>query len=74
VNIPELRWRGILLRVQIHPAKVALYLSFFAVAGQDSLDVEVPIQRGDAVGAARRWGIRPVLMHLRDVRLTISQR
>lgn len=69
VNIPELRWRGntLLREVQIHPAKGWLYhLSFFAVAGQDSLDVEVPIQFvGDAVGVKLEDGVLdPVLTHL----------
>ena len=69
LNIPELRWRGntLLREVQIHPAKGWLYhLSFFAVAGQDSLDVEVPIQFvGDAVGVKIEDGVLdPVLTHL----------
>lgn len=69
LNIPELRWRGntLLREVQIHPAKGWLYhLSFFAVAGQDSLDVEVSIQFvGDAVGVKLEDGVLdPVLTQL----------
>lgn len=69
LNIPELRWRGntLLREVQTHPAKGWLYhLSFFAVAGQDSLDVEVAIQFvGDAVGVKLEDGVLdPVLTHL----------
>lgn len=69
LNIPELRWRGktLLREVQKHPAKGSLYhLSFFAVAGQDSIDVEVPIHFvGDAPGVKLEGGVLdPVLSEL----------
>lgn len=69
VNIPELRWRGktLLREVQTHPAKGSLYhLSFFAVAGQESIEVEVPIHFvGDAPGVKLEGGVLdPVLSEL----------
>ena len=69
LNIPELRWRGktLLREVQTHPAKGSLYhLSFFAVAGQESIEVEVPIHFvGDAPGVKLEGGVLdPVLSEL----------
>lgn len=69
LNIPDIAWRGktILREVQIHPAKGSPYhLSFFAVAGQESLDIEVPLHFvGDAVGVKLEGGVlEPVLTHL----------
>lgn len=46
VKIPDIRWSGkaLLREVQAHPWKGSLYhLSFFSVAAQDSLDINVPL-------------------------------
>jgi large subunit ribosomal protein L25 len=46
VNIPELSWTGkaLLREVQTHPWRGTPYhISFFAVAAQDSLEVDVPL-------------------------------
>lgn len=46
VKIPDIRWNGkaLLREVQSHPWKNSLYhLSFFSVAAQESLDVNVPL-------------------------------
>lgn len=53
VSVPDMPWSGkaLLREVQTHPWKAQLYhLSFFSVASQDSLEVEVPL---NYVGVAR---------------------
>lgn len=53
VNIPDLSWTGkaLLREVQTHPWRGTPYhISFFAVAAQDSLEVDVPLH---FVGTAR---------------------
>lgn len=66
VNIPELRWRGktLLREVQIHPAKRFVYhVSFFSVAGQESVEVEVPLSFvGEAVGVKQEGGVLDVVL------------
>lgn len=61
VSIPDLSWRGktLLREVQVHPAKRwAYHVSFFAIASQDSVDVEVPIQVvGEAPGVKMEGGV-----------------
>jgi large subunit ribosomal protein L25 len=68
VNIPDLSWSGkaLLREVQTHPWKNALYhLSFFSVAAQESLDVEVPLHFvGDAVGVKEGGVLDPVITSL----------
>lgn len=69
VSVPDLSWRGktLLREVQVHPAKRTPYhVSFFAIASQDSVDVEVPIQFvGDAPGVKLEGGVLdPVLTQL----------
>lgn len=69
LNITDMSWRGktLLREVQKHPAKGYPYhLSFFAVAGQESVDVEVPLHFvGDAVGVKQEGGVLdPVLTEL----------
>jgi large subunit ribosomal protein L25 len=69
LNIPEINWRGqtIIREVQKHPAKGSLYhLSFFSVAAQESLNVEVAIHIvGEAPGVKQEGGVLdPVLTHL----------
>jgi large subunit ribosomal protein L25 len=60
VNIPDLPWSGqaLLRDVQTHPWKKRLYhLSFFSVAAQNSLTVDVPLNFvGDAVGVTQGGG------------------
>lgn len=61
LNIPDIPWRGktLLREVQIHPAKGWPYhLSFFAVAGHGTTDVEVRLHFvGEAIGVRRDGGI-----------------
>lgn len=61
VSIPDLSWQGktLLKEVQVHPAKRwAYHVSFFAIASQDSVDVEVPIQVvGEAPGVKMEGGV-----------------
>lgn len=69
VSIPDLSWRGktLLREVQVHPAKRSPYhVSFFAIASQDHVDVEVPLQFvGDAPGVKLEGGVLdPVLTQL----------
>lgn len=72
LNIPDIPWRGktLLREVQIHPAKGWPYhLSFFAVAAQDSLLVEVPLHFvGEAIGAKLEGGILDTVMTELQVR------
>lgn len=61
LNISDIPWRGktLLREVQTHPAKGWPYhLSFFAVAGHGTTDVEVPLHFvGEAIGVKRDGGI-----------------
>lgn len=60
LNIPDIPWRGktLLREVQTHPAKGSLYhLSFFSVAAQETVDVEVPLHFvGEAPGVKLNGG------------------
>lgn len=69
LNIPELSWRGktLLREVQTHPAKGFIYhLSFFSVAAQKSVEVEIPLHFvGEAVGVKLNGGmLDPVMTEL----------
>lgn len=72
VSIPDLSWRGktLLREVQVHPAKRwAYHVSFFAIASQDSLDVEVPIQIvGEAPGVKMEGGVLDQVLAQLEVR------
>lgn len=72
VSIPDLSWRGktLLREVQVHPAKRWPYhVSFFAIASQDSLDVEVPIQIvGEAPGVKIEGGVLDQVLAQLEVR------
>ena len=61
LSIPELSWTGktLLREVQVHPWKGFPYhLSFFSVATQDSLEVEVSLSFvGEAVGVKLEGGM-----------------
>ena len=61
LSIPDLSWSGktLLREVQVHPWKGYPYhLSFFSVATQDSLEVEVSLNFvGEAVGVKLEGGI-----------------
>ncbi len=61
LNIPEIPWRGktLLREVQMHPAKGWPYhLSFFAVAGHGSTNVEVRLHFvGESIGVKQDGGI-----------------
>ena len=68
VKIPDLPWSGkaLLREVQTHPWKNALYhLSFFSVASQDTLDVEVPLHFvGEAAGVKDGGVLEPLITQL----------
>lgn len=69
LSIPDLSWRGktLLREVQIHPVKRWPYhVSFFALAAQESVEVEVPVQFvGEAPGVKLEGGVLdPVLTQL----------
>lgn len=72
VSVPDLSWRGktLLREVQVHPAKRTPYhVSFFAIASQDSLDVEVPIQLvGEAPGVKLEGGVLDQVLAQLEVR------
>lgn len=72
VSIPDLSWRGktLLREVQVHPAKRwAYHVSFFAIASQDSVDVEVPIQVvGEAPGVKMEGGVLDQVLTQLEVR------
>ena len=65
LNVTDIPWRGktLVREVQSHPYKGNLYhISFFAVAAQDSVDVEVPLHFiGNAVGVKQEGGIVDIL-------------
>ncbi|NJP12007.1 MAG: 50S ribosomal protein L25/general stress protein Ctc [Leptolyngbyaceae cyanobacterium RU_5_1] len=60
VNIPDIPWNGkaLLREVQTHPWRHTPYhISFFAVAAQDSLEVDVPLHFvGTAIGVKQSGG------------------
>jgi large subunit ribosomal protein L25 len=60
VNVPDLPWSGkaLLREVQVHPWKRFIYhLSFFSVASQASLEVDVPLHFvGEPVGVKLNGG------------------
>lgn len=66
LNIPDASWSGktLLREVQTHPAKGFIYhLSFFAVASQKSLEVEVPLHFvGEAAGVKLSGGMLDLVM------------
>jgi large subunit ribosomal protein L25 len=66
VNVPHMPWSGkaLLREVQTHPWQNKLYhLSFFSVASQDSVEVEVPINYiGTAKGVQYENGILDVVV------------
>ncbi|OKH38466.1 50S ribosomal protein L25/general stress protein Ctc [[Phormidium ambiguum] IAM M-71] len=66
LNIPDASWSGktLLREVQTHPAKGFIYhLSFFAVASQKSLEVEVPLRFiGEAAGVKLSGGMLDPVM------------
>lgn len=66
LNIPDASWSGktLLREVQTHPAKGFIYhLSFFAVASQKSLEVEVPLHFvGEAAGVKLSGGMLDPVM------------
>ncbi|MBW4665406.1 MAG: 50S ribosomal protein L25/general stress protein Ctc [Chroococcus sp. CMT-3BRIN-NPC107] len=66
LNIPDLAWRGktLLREVQIHPVKRwAYHVSFFALAAQESVEVEVPVHFvGEAPGVKTEGGVLDVVL------------
>lgn len=61
VNVPELSWSGkaLLREVQAHPWKsgILYHLSFFSVAAQDSITVDVPLHFvGESPGVKKAGG------------------
>lgn len=66
LNIPDISWSGktLLREVQLHPWKGYPYhLSFFSVAAQDSLEVEVPLHFiGEATGVKLEGGVLDPVM------------
>ncbi|MEC4984464.1 MAG: 50S ribosomal protein L25/general stress protein Ctc [Oscillatoria sp. PMC 1068.18] len=69
LKIPDLSWKGkaLIREVQAHPWKRTLYhLSFFAVAGQDSLEVVVPVNVvGEPAGAEEGGILEQIITELR---------
>ncbi|MBZ8179296.1 50S ribosomal protein L25/general stress protein Ctc [Oscillatoria salina] len=60
LKIPDLSWKGkaLIREVQAHPWRRTLYhLSFFAVAGQDSVEVVVPVNLVGEPAGAKEGGI-----------------
>ncbi|MEC4894908.1 MAG: 50S ribosomal protein L25/general stress protein Ctc [Oscillatoria sp. PMC 1051.18] len=60
LQIPDLSWNGkaLIREVQAHPWRRTLYhLSFFAVAGQDSVEVVVPVNVVGEPAGAKEGGI-----------------
>jgi large subunit ribosomal protein L25 len=69
VNVPDLPWKGkaLLREVQAHPWKTGIlyHLSFFSVAAQDSLAVDVPLHFvGDSPGVKAGGALDTVLTEL----------
>jgi large subunit ribosomal protein L25 len=65
VNIPHLQWTGkaLIREVQSHPWKRFLYhLSFFSIANQSSVQVNVPLKLvGDSIGLKKGGIIEQVI-------------
>ena len=72
LNITDIPWRGktLVREVQSHPCKGNIYhISFFAVAAQEFVDVEVPLHFvGDAVGVKQEGGIVDTLATALQIR------
>ncbi|MBV8883200.1 MAG: 50S ribosomal protein L25/general stress protein Ctc [Chroococcidiopsidaceae cyanobacterium CP_BM_RX_35] len=68
LKITDMRWSGnaLLREVQRHPAKGFIYhLSFFSVAAQETVDVDVPLQVvGDAPGVKEGGALDVVMTEL----------
>jgi len=69
VNVPDLSWSGkaLLREVQAHPWKsgILYHLSFFSVAAQDSITVDVPLHFvGEAPGVKAGGALDTVLTEL----------
>ncbi len=68
VNVPEVSWKGraLIREVQTHPWRPDIYhLSLFAVAGQDSVEVVVPINlEGEAEGVREGGLLEQVITEL----------
>lgn len=66
LSIPDLSWRGktLLREVQIHPVKRwAYHVSFFALAAQESVEVEVPVHFvGEAPGVKVEGGVLDIVL------------
>lgn len=72
LKITGMRWSGntLLREVQRHPAKGFIYhLSFFSVAAQETVDVDVPVQvMGEAPGVKQEGGALDVVLTQLQVR------
>ncbi|MBV9389929.1 MAG: 50S ribosomal protein L25/general stress protein Ctc [Chroococcidiopsidaceae cyanobacterium CP_BM_ER_R8_30] len=72
LKITDMRWSGntLLREVQRHPAKGFIYhLSFFSVAAQETVDVDVPLHVvGEAPGVKQEGGALDVVMTELQVR------
>jgi len=68
VNVPEASWKGraLIREVQTHPWRPDIYhISLFAVAGQDSVEVVVPINlEGEAEGVREGGLLEQVITEL----------
>ncbi len=68
VNVPDLSWKGraLIREVQKHPWRPDIYhVSFFAVAGQDSVEVVVPVNlEGEAEGVREGGLLEQVITEL----------
>ncbi|MEO8891391.1 MAG: 50S ribosomal protein L25/general stress protein Ctc [Coleofasciculaceae cyanobacterium] len=65
VKIPDISWNGkaLVREVQKHPWKNVLYhLSFFSVASQDSLEVEVPLHFVGEAAGVKEGGVLEVMI------------
>lgn len=67
VNVPDMSWSGqaLLREVQAHPWKGELYhVSFFSVAAQDEVEVEVPLNfTGTPMGVKDEGGTLDILVN-----------
>jgi len=68
VNVPEVSWKGkaLIREVQTHPWRADVYhLSLFAVAGQDSVEVVVPVHlEGEAEGVREGGVLEQIITEL----------
>jgi len=68
VNVPEVSWKGraLIREVQKHPWRPDIYhLSLFAVAGQDSVEVVVPVHlEGEAEGVREGGVLEQIITEL----------